>query len=121
MVTISCISQEKSNAILINYTAQTRGYMYAIQLEKNVLEINNNGIIKKIELSKKQQTKIDSLLNTINFSEIENNISIDDLAVDKAIKGTFKAYFKENFYDYEFNHYKLPNKIRELLKQLEAF
>ncbi|SNR50842.1 hypothetical protein [Lutibacter flavus] len=119
--TISCNSQEKTNDIIINYTAQTRGYIYSLQLENNTLEINDNNAIKKVELSEKQQIKIDSLLNSINFSEIENNISIDDLAVDKAIKGTFNTYFKEKVFEYEFDHNKLPKDIQELFKRLEAY
>ena len=35
----SCQSQEKMNTTSLNYSAQTRGYIYSIQLEKNVLEI----------------------------------------------------------------------------------
>ena len=119
--TISCKSQEKNNDIMINYRAQTRGYLYSLQLEKNLLEINDNNIIKKVELSKKQQIKINSLLNNLNFNEIENNISINDLAVDKAIKGSFKVHFKEKIFEYEFNHNKLPKSIQELFNQLEVY
>ena len=106
---------------MINYRAQTRGYLYSLQLEKNLLEINDNNIIKKVELSKKQQIKINSLLNNLNFNEIENNISINDLAVDKAIKGSFIVHFKEKIFEYEFNHNKLPKSIQELFNQMEVY
>lgn len=116
----SCQSQEKMTTTLLDYAAQTRGYIYSVQLEKNVLEINNNTLIKKVALSENQLVAINQTLNEIDFSEIENNISIDDLAVDKAIKGIFKLHFKENYFEYEFNHDTLPKAIQELFKQLEA-
>mgnify|MGYP000565896130 CR=1 FL=1 len=81
----------------------------------------NNNTIKKVELSKIQLLEINQAFDKIDFSEIENNISIDDLAVDKAIKGTFKVHFKEKFFKYEFNHNKLPKDIQELFKRLEAY
>lgn len=119
--TISCNSQEKNNDIMINYSAQTRGYLYSLQLEKNVLEINDNNTLKEVELSNKQQIKIDSLLNNINFNEIETNISIDDLAVDKAIKGTLELNFEAEHFTFDFNHNNLPKDIQELFNQLELY
>jgi hypothetical protein len=116
----SCQSQEKMTTTSLDYTAQTRGYMYSVQLEKNVLEIHDNTNIKKVALSENQLAEINQALANIAFNEIENNISIDDLAVDKAIKGIFKLHFKENYFEYEFNHNALPNAIQELFKQLEA-
>mgnify|MGYP000733825050 CR=1 FL=1 len=116
----SCQSQEKMTTTSLDYTAQTRGYMYSVQLEKNVLEIHDNTNIKKVALSENQLAEINQALANIAFNEIENNISIDDLAVDKAIKGIFKLHFKENYFEYAFNHNALPNAIQELFKQLEA-
>jgi hypothetical protein len=115
----SCNNQEKNNNIIINYSAQTRGFIYSIHLENNVLEINDNNKLKINELTENQKNKINNLLIDINFKEIENNISINDLAVDKAIKGIFKTTFQENSYTFEFNHNKLPKSIQKLLRQLE--
>ncbi|SNR50830.1 hypothetical protein [Lutibacter flavus] len=117
----SCQSQEKMSTISLNYSAQTRGFTYSIQLEKNTLKINDNNVIKKVELSKIQLLEINQALDKIDFSEIENNISIDDLAVDKAIKGTFKVHFRENVFKFELNHNKLPKNIQELFRRLEAY
>lgn len=117
----SCQSQEKMITTSIHYSAQTRGYIYSIQLEKNILEINNNNTIKKIELSKIPLLEINQTLDEIDFNEIKNNISIDDLAVDKAIKGVLKVHFKEKNFENEFNHNSLPNDIKELFKLLEAY
>ena len=117
----SCKCQEKINDITINYIAQTRGYIYSLHLEKNLLEINDNNIIKKGELSKPHLVEIDNLLNNINFKEVENNISIDDLSVDKTIKGTLKVSFNKKVFEYEFNHNKLPKDIQELFKQMGVY
>ena len=117
----SCQGQEKKNAMMLNYKAQTRGFLYQIQLENNSIEINNNNTVKKAVLTKKQLVKIDSLLSNINFKEIENNISINDLAVDRAIKGVFSLNFNGNFYAFEFNHHNLPKDIEAFIKLLEEF
>ncbi|MFK5958999.1 MAG: hypothetical protein QM495_09050 [Lutibacter sp.] len=117
----SCQSQEKKNTLMLNYKAQTRGYLYQIQLENNSIEINNNNTIKTAALAKSQLVKINSLLKVINFKEIENNISINDLAVDRAIKGVFKLHFNKILYEFEFNHNKLPKEIKQLIQLLEEF
>lgn len=117
----SCQCQEKKDTILLNYTAQTRGFLYQIQLKNNLIELNNNNTIKQKVLTKNQEIKIDSLINEMNFEEIESNILINDLAVDKAIKGLFEINFKETSYSFEFNHHKLPEKVKQLLLQLEEY
>lgn len=117
----SCQCQEKKDTILLNYTAQTRGFLYQIQLKDNLIELNNNNTIKQKVLTKNQEIKIDSLINEINFKEIESNISINDLAVDKAIKGLFEINFKETSCSFEFNHHKLPKEVKQLILQLEEY
>ncbi len=117
----SCQCQEKKDTILLNYTAQTRGFLYQIQLKNNLIELNNNNSTKQKALTNNQEIKIESLLNEINFKEIESNISVNDLALDKAIKGLFEINFKATSYSFEFNHHKLPKKIKQLLTQLEEY
>ena len=95
--------------------------LYVLHLKNNVLKIDKNNVIKEITLNKSQYANIDSLANKINFNEIENNISIDELAVDRAIKGIFTIDLKEKKYEFEFNHQKLPDAIQNLLDQLEGF
>ena len=85
------------------------------------IKIDKNNVIKEITLNKAQYANIYSLVTKINFNEIENNISIDELAVDRAIKGIFTIDLKEKKYEFEFNHQKLPDTIQNLLNQLEGF
>ena len=106
---------------MLNYKAQTRGFLYQIKLESNSIEINNNNTVKTTVLTKNQFIKIDSLLNNINFKKIKDNISTNDLAIDRAIKGVFDLNFEGNTYTFDFNHHKLPNEIEDFLEQLEAF
>ena len=121
IATSSCKGQEKKDAISLNYKAQTRGFLYQIQLENNSIEISQNNTIKTGVLNEDQLTKIDSLLREINFNTIKNNVSISDLAVDSAIKGVFNLNFEGNSYTFNFNHHKLPKEIEGFLKYLEEF
>ena len=117
----SCQGQEKKNTMMLNYKAQTRGFLYQIKLENNSIEVNNNNTIKTAVLTKNQTDKINNLLNDINFKEIENNISINDLAVDRAIKGVFSLNFNGNSYTFDFNHHNLPKDIEAFIKLLQEF
>jgi hypothetical protein len=116
----SCEGQENKDEITINYTAQTRGYIYTLQLKNKELEINNNQAIKNIVLTEEQQNEVLKLLSEIDFKKIKSNISTDDLAVDKAIKGAFELNYHNKLYSYNFDHNKLPKKIEELKLKLET-
>ena len=52
---------------------------------------------------------------------LESNISIDDLAVDKAIKGEFELNFNGELFTFEFDHNNAPESIQELLSKLQSF
>jgi len=58
-------------------------------------------------------------VNLIDFKEIKNNISTDELAVDRAIKGKFKLKFNSHVYEYELDHHNLPKSIQQLFTTLE--
>lgn len=117
----SCNSQETTNNTSLNYIAQTRGYIYTIQLNNNKLEINNNTNIKKTTLSTNQKKELEQQLLKIDFKQLTNNIHNEDLAVDKAIKGTFDLNFESKQYHFDFNHNELPEKIQQLIALLEKF
>jgi hypothetical protein len=121
IISSSCEGQEKKECIYLNYTAQTRGFLYLVQLENNSIEINKNNTIQTTLLTETQLIKINSLLSSINFDAIKNNVSISDLAVDSAIKGVLNLTFEGNSYTFDFSHNKLPKEIEELLKKLEEF
>lgn len=117
----SCESQEVNQKIHINYKAQTRGFLYKISLNNNVLEIDNNGTLKSKILNSQQFSEIEKLVFNINFDEIKNNISIADLAVDKAIEGVFTTYINDKEQLIKIDHNNLPIPIRELFNKLEEF
>ena len=117
---LSCESQEKQNDVSLTYIAQTRGFIYSLQLKDNKLELNNNNSFKKLELSETDIEQITKILSETDFEKIENNISVDDLAVDKAIQGNFDLIFNKKKHSFQFNHLNLPEKIKQLLSYLEA-
>jgi len=116
---LSCESQEKNNDISLTYFAQTRGFIYSLQLNDNLLEVNDNNSLKKLKLSETHISELTKILSEIDFDKIESNISIDDLSVDKAIKGNFNLVFNTKKYSFEFDHNHLPKKIKQLLSYME--
>lgn len=117
----SCQSQDKKDTISLNYNAQTRGFQLAIQLEKNLLGITKNNETHQIELTENQLNEIIGVVKNIDFVVLKSNISIDDLAVDKAIKGEFKLNLNGELYTFEFDHNNAPENIQELLNKLQSF
>ncbi|MDO9593657.1 MAG: hypothetical protein Q7J19_01555 [Lutibacter sp.] len=117
----SCQSQDKKDSISLNYNAQTRGFQMAIQLENNLLEVTKNNETHQIELTDIQLNEIIEVVKKIDFDFIKSNVSIDDLAVDKAIKGEFELNFNGKLYAFEFDHNNAPENIQELLNKLQSF
>lgn len=115
----SCQSQEKKEMLLLTYKAQTRGFIYELKLEDNLLTINKNSAIKKTILNNSQTEYIYNSINTLKLDQIKSNSSIDDLAADKAIEGTLFIAFEENEYHFKLNHHKLPEEIQKLFNELE--
>jgi hypothetical protein len=117
----SCQSQDKKDTISLNYNAQTRGFQLSIQLENNLLEVTKNNETHQIELTDKQLNEVIEMVKKIDFDSLKSNISIDDLAVDKAIKGEFELNFNGKLYTFEFDHNNAPESIQELLNKLQSF
>ena len=117
----SCQSQNKKDSISMNYAAQTRGFQLAIQLENNLLKVSKNSVMHNIELTDNQLSEIIEMVKKIDFNTIESSISMEDLAVDKAIKGEFELDLNGEIYFLEFDHNKAPNSIDELLNKLQSF
>ncbi len=117
----SCQSQDKKDTILLNYSAQTRGFQLAIQLENNLLEITENNETHQIELTENQLNEVIEMVKKIDFEVLKSNISIDDLAVDKAIKGEFELNLNGELYAFEFDHNNAPESIQKLLNKLQSF
>jgi hypothetical protein len=117
----SCQSQNKKDSISMNYAAQTRGFQLAIQLENNLLKVSKNSVMHNIELTDNQLSEIIEMVKKIDFNTIESSISMEDLAVDKAIKGEFELNLNGKIYSLEFDHNKAPKNIDELLNKLQSF
>lgn len=117
----SCQSQDKKDTVSLNYNAQTRGFQLSIQLKKNLLEVTKNNETHKIELTENQLNEIIEMVKKIDFDSLKSNISIDDLAVDKAIKGEFELNFNGKLYTFEFDHNNASESIQELLNKLQGF
>lgn len=117
----SCQSHDKKDAISLNYNAQTRGFQLAIQLENNLLEVTKNNETHQLELTDIQLNEIVEMVKKIDFEDIKGNVSIDDLAVDKAIKGDFEINFNGKIFAFEFDHNNAPENIKELLNKLQNF
>jgi len=117
----SCQSQDKNDTVSLNYNAQTRGFQLSIQLENNLLEVTKNNETHQIEMTDKQFNEVIEIIKKIDFDVLKSNISIDDLAVDKAIKGEFELNFNGKLYTFEFDHNNAPENIQELLNKLQSF
>ena len=117
----SCKSQDKKDTISLNYNAQTRGFQLAIQLENNLLEVSKNNETHQTELTGIQLNEIIEMVKKIDFDLIKSNVSVDDLAADKAIKGEFELNFNNELYAFEFDHNNTPENIQELLNKLQSF
>jgi len=117
----SCQSQDKKDTISLNYNAQTRGFKLAIHLENNLLEVTKNNETHQIELTEKQFNEVIEMVKKIDFNIIKSNVSVDDLAVDKAIKGEFELNFNNEIYAFEFDHNNAPESIQEMLNKLQSF
>lgn len=117
----SCQSQEKNTSIILHYQAQTRGFLYEINLENNSLQIHKNAEFKKTTLSENELENIYTYLNSINFKKIKSNSLKEELAVDKSIEGTFYLKFQKKSYSFTFDHLKLPIEINQLFNQLEGY
>ena len=117
----SCESHAINHKLSINYKAQTRGFLYQVSLNNNILEINKNGTQQIKTLNSQQFSEIEKLVSNIVFDEIKSNISTDDLALDKTIEGIFEVKSNKKSHLLNLNHNKLPIKIEELFNQLEGY
>ena len=120
-ISSSCQNQETIKQFSLSYKAQTRGFLYKINIHKDTLEINNNGIIKNSVLNNHQLSEIENLVSNLNFNEIKSNISIADLAVDKAIEGVFTTYINDNEQLIKIDHNNRPIQLSELFSKLEEY
>ncbi len=115
------LKSQSEQTFEISYIAQTRGFKYLIEYKNKILKREINSSEENINLNHDQVNEITELLNEIDFNTLENNIDIERLAVDAAIKGNFRINFNEKIYELELDHNNLPDPILHLLKHLENF
>jgi len=120
-ISSSCQNQETIKQFSLSYKAQTRGFIYKINIHKDTLEINNNGIIKNSVLNNQQLSEIENLVSNLNFNEIKSYISLNDLAVDKAIEGVFTTYINDKEQLIKIDHNNRPIQLSELFSKLEEY
>ncbi|NLP57137.1 hypothetical protein [Lutibacter sp. B1] len=121
IISISCKSQENSTKTELSYVAQTRGYHLTINLKENTLEISENNNISKKVLTNKKLAELQKIISEIDFSKLKNNLSAENVAVDKAIPANFKLKLNEADYNFEFEHNNLPKGIENLINTLQEF
>jgi hypothetical protein len=104
----NCASQQKvmKNNYRIEYKAQTRGALYEILVEGNLLSFKSYNESKTIVLTKEQVRQLTNEINNINLKAI-NDIEVP--TTKRFTDGAMIAYFKinkaENSYkSSEFDH-----------------
>ncbi len=104
----NCASQQKvmKNNYRIEYKAQTRGALYEILVEGNLLSFKSYNDSKTIVLTKEQVRQLTNEINNINLKSI-NDIEVP--TTKRFTDGAMIAYFKinkaENSYkSSEFDH-----------------
>ena len=115
----SCKSQTQNDTFIIHYKAQTRGFLYEIQVKNDTLIKINSDSTLKIILTKNQISNLKDIIATIDFSKIKNNTDTEGLAVDKAIAANFTITTKQKMHNYQLIHRLLPKKIQEVLDYLD--
>lgn len=111
---------EKSE-LQLSYTAQTRGFKYAIEIRNDSVFKDINSIHREFLLKDTQLKELNNLLNEINFEDLRNNIDPDELLVDASVKGVFNLIYHKDKYEFEFDHNNLPDQIEVLLKKIERY
>lgn len=121
----NCASQQKvmKNNYRIEYKAQTRGALYEILVEGNLLSFKSYNDSKTIVLTKEQIKALTNEINNINLKAIND---IEAPTSKRFTDGVMIAYFKinraENSYkSSEFDHEYPPKELQTLFKILISY
>jgi hypothetical protein len=115
----SCQNNDTAT-ITLNYTAQTRGFLYTINVYGANVEINSNGHIKSGKLQNEQLETLQQIIDNINFNTIKNTTLPEDMAVDKTIEGVFEIQHKGKENSFKINHQHPPTEIKKIFDFLES-
>ena len=121
----NCASQQKvmKNNYRIEYKAQTRGALYEILVEGNLLSFKSYNDSKTIVLTEEQVNAITNEINNINLKAIND---LEAPTTKRFTDGVMIAYFKinraENSYkSSEFDHEYPPKELQTLFKILISY
>ena len=121
----NCASQQKvmKNNYRIEYKAQTRGALYEILVEGNLLSFKSYNDSKTIVLTKEQIKALTNEINNINLKAIND---LEAPTTKRFTDGVMIAYFKinraENSYkSSEFDHEYPPKELQTLFKILISY
>ena len=121
----NCASQQKvmKNNYKIEYKAQTRGALYEILVEGNLLSFKSYNDSKTIVLTKEQIKALTNEINNINLKAIND---LEAPTTKRFTDGVMIAYFKinraENSYkSSEFDHEYPPKELQTLFKILISY
>ena len=121
----NCASQQKviKNNYRIEYKAQTRGALYEILVEGNLLSFKSYNDSKTIVLTKEQIQALTNEINNINLKAIND---LEAPTTKRFTDGVMIAYFKinraENSYkSSEFDHEYAPKELQTLFKILISY
>ena len=121
----NCASQQKviKNNYRIEYKAQTRGALYEILVEGNLLSFKSYNDSKTIVLTKEQIKALTNEINNINLKAIND---LEAPTTKRFTDGVMMAYFKinraENSYkSSEFDHEYPPKELQTLFKILISY
>lgn len=121
----NCASQQKvmKNNYKIEYKAQTRGALYEILVEGNLLSFKSYNDSKTIVLTKEQVRQLTNEINNINLNAIND---LEAPTSKRFTDGAMIAYFKinraENSYkSSEFDHEYPSKELQTLFKILISY
>jgi len=111
------------NIYKIEYKAQTRGALYEILVEGNLLSFKSYNDSKTIVLTKEQVRQLTNEINNINLKAIND---LEAPTTKRFTDGVMIAYFKinkeENSYkSSEFDHEYPPKELQTLFKILKKY
>ena len=114
--TISCQGQEME----LHYKAQTRGFLYEIELKNNLVQFTNNEGSQTLQLTKNQQDEILQLVSNKDFKSIKSNLEVELLATDRVVPSEFHLKNAKTEMTLKFDHNNLPKELQKLIRYIEV-
>jgi len=120
IIFLACKPEQSDRLTAIQYKAQTRGYSLTIEINPTqILRIENE---KKtiINLTKTQWESIETSINAIDFSTIQNKLDKELAAVDRVIPAQLTIIKEDKTQLVEFTHNATPSQLKPLLELIQV-